>query len=73
MATGQIAAGMVFLLEVRVLAFHVSYRNACDCSSFLVYAIVLFGFHIFNSGPLAHQMAQADAHRHAVLVPQTSG
>ena len=58
MAAGQIAAGMVFLLEVT----HSSPPTApveifAIAVLFLVYAIVLFGFHILNPVPLAHQMA----------------
>ena len=63
MATGQIAVGMAFLLEVtgiRRSTFPVDMLAIAVL--FLVYAIVLFGFHILNPVPLAHQMALKQMH-----------
>ena len=63
MATGQIAAGMIFLLEVA----HISpptlpIEILAIAGLFLIYAIVLFGFHILSPVPLAHQMALQQMH-----------
>lgn len=63
MATSQIAAGMPFLLEVSGIS-HSTFpiEMLAVAVLFLVYAIVLFGFHILNPVPLAHQMAFKQMH-----------
>jgi signal transduction histidine kinase len=63
MATGQIAAGMAFLLEVTGIS-HSAFpiEMLAVAVLFLVYALVLFGFHILNPVPLAHQMALQQMH-----------
>ena len=63
MATGQIAAGGVFLLEVaHISPFTWPIEILAIAVLFLMYAIVLFGFHILNPVPLAHQMALKQMH-----------
>lgn len=63
MATSQIAAGMAFLLEVaHISSLMVPVEILSIAVLFLVYAIVLFGFHILNPVPLAHQMALKQMH-----------
>jgi len=69
MATGQVAAGMAFLLEVigiRHSTFPIEMLAVAVL--FLVYAIVLFGFHIINPVPLAHQMALKQMHTGMLVV-----
>jgi signal transduction histidine kinase len=63
MATGQIAVGTIFLLEaahIGPLTFPVEIFAIAVL--FLIYAIVLFGFHVLNPVPLAHQMALKQMH-----------
>jgi signal transduction histidine kinase len=58
MTTAQMAAGMAFLLEVIGISYSTfPIEMLAVAVLFLVYAIVLFGFHILNPVPLAHQMA----------------
>lgn len=63
MTTVQIAAGMAFLLEVTGIS-HSTFpiEMLAVAVLFLVYAFVLFGFHILNPVPLAHQMAFKQMH-----------
>ena len=63
MATGQIAAAMAFLLE-ETGSSHSTFpiEMLAVVVLFLVYAIVLFGFHILNPVPLAHQMVLKQMH-----------
>lgn len=63
MATGQIAAGMAFLLEVIGISHSTfSIEMLAVAVLFLVYAMVLFGLHILNPVPLAYQMAFKQMH-----------
>ena len=63
MATGQIAVGTVFLLEAaHISPFTLPGEIFAIAVLFLIYAIVLFGFHILNPVPLAHQMALKQMH-----------
>jgi len=63
MATGQIATGTVFLLEVaHISPLTVPIEIFAIAVLFLVYAIVLFGFRILNPVPLAHEMALKQLH-----------
>jgi signal transduction histidine kinase len=63
MATGQIAAGAVFLLETaRIIPFTFPIEILAIAVLFLIYAIVLFGFHVLNPVPLAQQMALRQMH-----------
>ena len=63
MATGQIAAGTVFLLEMaHISPFAFPVEIFAIAVLFLIYAIVLFGFHVLNPVPLAHQMALKQMH-----------
>ena len=59
MATGQIAAGMIFLLEAAGISSHATFlvEMLAIAVLFFVYAIVRFGFYILNPVPLANQMA----------------
>ena len=58
MASGQIAAGVVFLLETAGISHSAFPGEMLGIALlFLIYAIVLFGFRILNPVPLAHQMA----------------
>ena len=63
MAIGQIATGMAFLLEVAGISRSTfPIEMLAVAVLFLVYAMVLFGFHILNLVPLAHQMALKQMH-----------
>jgi len=58
MATVQVAAGTVFLLEAaHIGSFVLPVEILAIAALFMMYAIVQFGFHILNPVPLAHQMA----------------
>jgi PAS domain S-box-containing protein len=62
-ATSQIAAGMAFLLEVSgILHSTFPIKMLAVTVLFLVYSIVLFGFHILNPVPHAHQIALKHMH-----------
>jgi PAS domain S-box-containing protein len=63
MATAQISAGVAFLLDVTGIS-HSTFpiEILAIAVLFLVYAIVLFGFHILNPVPLAPQMALKQMH-----------
>jgi len=63
MATGQIAVGAVFLLEAaHISPFTFPVEIFAIAVLFLIYAVVLFGFHVLNPVPLAHQMALQQMH-----------
>ena len=63
MAIGQIATGMAFLLKVAGISRSTfPIEMLAVAVLFLVYAMVLFGFHILNLVPLAHQMALKQMH-----------
>jgi len=63
MAIGQIATGMAFLLEVAGISRSTfPIEMLAVAVLFLVYAMELFGFHILNLVPLAHQMALKQMH-----------
>jgi signal transduction histidine kinase len=63
MAAGQIAAGMIFLLEAAGIT-HYSFpvEMLAIAVLFFMYAIVRFGLYILNPIPLAHQMALKGMH-----------
>ena len=63
MATGQIATGIVFLLEAAGIS-HPTFpvEMLAIAVLFFVYAIVRFGLYILNPVPLAHQMALKQMH-----------
>ena len=63
MATGQIAAGLIFLLEARGIGqFTFPVEMLAIVVLFFVYAIVRFGFYILNPLPLAHRTALEHMH-----------
>ena len=59
MATGQMIAGIIFLLEAVGLSSHSTFlvEMIAIAVLFFVYSIVRFGFYILKPIPLAHQMA----------------
>jgi signal transduction histidine kinase len=63
MATGQVAAGIVFLLEAVGIS-HSTFPTEMLAIAvlFFAYAIVRFGLYIFNPVPLAHQVALKQMH-----------
>jgi signal transduction histidine kinase len=63
MGTGQMAVGAVFLLDVaHINPFTLPIELFAIAVLFLLYAIVLFGFHILNPVPLAHEIAIEQMH-----------
>ena len=73
MATSQIVAGMVFLLEaIGIRQFTFPFEMLAIAVLFFVYAIVRFGFYILNPVPLAHQMAIKQMHTGMLVLDSRS-
>jgi signal transduction histidine kinase len=63
MAIGQIAVGTVFLLEMtRLRQSAFPFEGLAIAALFILYAMVLYGFHILNPVLLAQQMALRQMH-----------
>ncbi len=63
MAIGQIATGMIFLLEAAGIRYSkFPLEMFAIAVLFFIYAVVRFGLYILNPVPLAHQMALKQMH-----------